>query len=450
MFSVQQIGPLALREMALRSGSAKEICENIDQLKSSEIQLGSSVYSRAVEKLASDGRDELLHGLLHSDQHPDVLEDKKLQKKLLHDFLIRKRWDDAHRTLVILTLFHKNAKNEYWNELFQHSIQAKNFQKMQELADDMYMIGVPISRANLDNLSTHFFRPRRQGHPPDTQPFYHDLDDLTITTNIFLRQLRMTGEIYTQFWREIIKRHGMLGNFERLARLCHHLVHAYGPIAKGNSPNFYVADTGKDPALLQKIRSLPAADVAHPIRKLFFPLQLQCLVAWGFQHGTRLLYAHKPLQHYYHNERRLQSGRQSPRTFWPSAVRPPPPESTFLRGLILVQKLAEMGVEVEVSPITEILRERLWVLYGPGMSARKINKRGLMLNPYSLEELIDAINRTWKGPRLFPEFDNIMPTKHRATVQPPGDGRSSAARERLSECTVPTHIASRCIIRIIH
>src|SRR5699024_2293321 len=83
MFRIPVIGPLSLREMAIRSHGSRDIQEKLQRLQKAGISIGDSVYARLLRKLAVENRDILLADLLESDQHPDMLEDAGIQESLL-------------------------------------------------------------------------------------------------------------------------------------------------------------------------------------------------------------------------------------------------------------------------------------------------------------------------------------------------------------------------------
>lgn len=103
MFGVQAIGPQSLREMAVRAQGSQDIIARLRELHRAGISIGDSVFARLIRKLASENRNILLSDLLHSDQHPDVLEDAVMQESLLISYYIARDWRPYNMTLAILT-----------------------------------------------------------------------------------------------------------------------------------------------------------------------------------------------------------------------------------------------------------------------------------------------------------------------------------------------------------
>ncbi|KAI5283390.1 hypothetical protein KEM52_003393 [Ascosphaera acerosa] len=103
VFGVSEIGPCSLREMACRAKSAAEVRDNIAALEDAGISLGTSVFSLTVKRLARDGADRILRDLVHSDQHPDALEDQDLQERLLMTYTREQDWAQVQRTMAVLT-----------------------------------------------------------------------------------------------------------------------------------------------------------------------------------------------------------------------------------------------------------------------------------------------------------------------------------------------------------
>ena len=70
MFGVDEVGPLALREMASRIVDPEQISYNIQRLNEAGISIGQSVYSQALRKFADARRHDLIRALTTTDQHP--------------------------------------------------------------------------------------------------------------------------------------------------------------------------------------------------------------------------------------------------------------------------------------------------------------------------------------------------------------------------------------------
>jgi hypothetical protein len=420
MFGIQAIGPLALREMIIKEIDLDKIKRQIKELATAGISIGTSVFSRAVMKLCEDGRADLLRSLLDSDQHPDVLEDTPLQRKLLASYISRDDWSSAHRTLMVLTLFHEDPAQESWNLLLRHYlrqnptssrrdavIQAQQMKKkVQQVVFDMSMANVQVTAESLQSIFRQLLAPRRSGRRPIACPrIGSSLDDLNLVTNTLFQFTSNRQVLPAMYWRELIRRYGMMGRFESMARLCLELARLYSPPSElqlllyTQKPSTVVlrdpsvADYDIDP---RPASTLDVKHPAHPFQQLFGAAAVRALVTWGFQLGTHVLQNHPERKRYHLS---LQDRvRDAP---WPSHIQPPSLGQTFLRGISLIERLRENGVSVDTGVLKKTIRQRLWQLFSPTLSWRMTNRRAQLLNPYSLEECLQGVLDTWKGPTLF-------------------------------------------------
>ncbi|KAF2430819.1 hypothetical protein EJ08DRAFT_588431, partial [Tothia fuscella] len=224
MFGVRSIGPLALRELALRAGNPHDITSSIENLSRAGVFISDSLFCKAVQKLAADHNSDLLQSLLNSDQHPDVLEDYKLQRTLLASYLAQNDWLSVYRTLTLLTLFHADPDQESWNILVRQYARERKAKKIEQVLEDMRMKGVQITSHTVRRLFSHLLVKRRIGHGPEHG---HEFDDLRILTNICLQFMESEQLLPARYWHELLRRYGMTYRFEELARLCLRLVTYY-------------------------------------------------------------------------------------------------------------------------------------------------------------------------------------------------------------------------------
>lgn len=430
MFGIQAIGPLALREMVSKEVEASVVKQKIEDLRAAGISLGNSVFSRAVMKLSEDGRGDLLRNLLDSDQHPDVLEDTPLQRKLLASYLAHDDWVGVHRTLMILTLFHEDPNQESWNLLLRHYLRSRSTdirveaethtwrkrRKIQQVMFEMSMAKVKVTSESVQCMMRQLLAPRRSGRRPFGRPKNGtSLDDLNLVTNLFF-QISNTGQnLPASCWKELIRRYGMTGRFSSMAHLCVRLLKLYSPPSRLQAllPSPFSSIKGQqDPILAdhdidpQLASTLDPKHPVHPSRQLFNAAAVQAIISWGFQLGTHLLQD---------NTERKRYSRYNLGSRWPSHIEPPPTDATFLRGVRFVEELRQKGAHVDTGVVRKVIKQRLWQLFSPTISWRKINRRAQMLCPYSFEECLRGVVDIWKGPPLFPGKLLLVKLKDDAT-----------------------------------
>ncbi|QDS69276.1 hypothetical protein FKW77_002305 [Venturia effusa] len=453
MLGIQAIGPLALREMVVRDAETAIIKQKIVDLRTAGISLGNSVFSRAVAKFVEDGRDDLLRSLLDSDQHPDVLEDSPLQRKLLASYLAHDDWDSVHRTLMILTLFHEDPNQESWNLLLRHYLRSKSTdsrveaethawrkrRKIQQVIFEMTMAKVLFTAETVQCMLSQLLAPRRSGQRPVSRPKTGtSLDDLNLVTNLFF-QISNTGQtLPARCWRELIRRYGMTGRFSSMVHLCVRLTKLYSPPSRLRallpSPSSSTA-TQRDPILAdhdidpELASTLHAKHPAHPSRQLFNAAAVQAIVSWGFQLGSHLLHDHTERRRH---SQHVMTKRNAP---WPSHITPPPTDATFLRGVRFVEELRQKGAHVDTGVVRKVIKQRLWQLFSPTISWRNLNRRAQILNPYSLEKCLRGVLDIWKGPSLFPKKLLLIKSKedrtkwHREHTKKPTNSNLPAVSE---------------------
>ncbi|KAI9811820.1 MAG: hypothetical protein M1832_000673 [Thelocarpon impressellum] len=99
ILGVEAIGPLSMRELAVREGRPRALVATIQQMEAAGVSIGTSTFARLVKKFATENETDILEHLLASDQHPDALEDKRLQEALLASHMAAQDWGQMKRSL---------------------------------------------------------------------------------------------------------------------------------------------------------------------------------------------------------------------------------------------------------------------------------------------------------------------------------------------------------------
>lgn len=368
MFGVEEIGPVALREMASRTVDAGKICYNIKRLNEAGISVGQSVYTQALLKFAQDGRQDLIDSLLSTDQHPDALEDTKLQRKLLRSFIERGDWSEVHRTLAILTVFHRDPAREQWNILVQKLSTLRDVPKLCKVLEDMLSRGIPLTEASMSALQAYQLRHRRRGHRPVMQgPGYNDT---TLIANIWRSTLASHGDVDPRRWAEIFRRFGMTERFNDVVKISLWLADWYSPENQSVRPKILKSTLQRRNLRSSILHSaLKTIHPRHPLREVFSDAQIRAFVAWGVRRAFIT-----PISDPHGNNRQPH--------FW-------------AQGLRLCKVLRERGVHVNTRVVRAELRLQLVHLYGSGQSNRAYNRRSVTNNLYSVLQMIEYANEIW-------------------------------------------------------
>ena len=260
----QQIGPLSLQAIALREPDAESITRRLDQLQDLSISIGNSRFSRAVDKFARNGKQELLDSLIKSDQHPDEFEDNDLQEKLLVSYARMQDWKQYRRTLAIRLIGTQAPRTDTENIVLRSQAQLGDPSAVLASLRKMQIAGIPVMPKTLMLLMSSFLRPRRRFKRPTTPRGENKKDDLSLVV-IMLKEVMEAGSfVPASYWVEIIRRLGMTdGRWDELSDLLIFLASWYGPANRAET---------LDPATKQKLRRyqvpkcVPTWHHLHPLR----------------------------------------------------------------------------------------------------------------------------------------------------------------------------------------
>ncbi|KAF3402753.1 hypothetical protein DPV78_003996 [Talaromyces pinophilus] len=374
MFGVQAIGPLSLREIALRAEGPKDILEKIHALRKANITIRSCAFTRLVERLAVEHKDIVLEDLLHSDQHPDVLEDVTVQESLLCSYLMARDWRLYNLTKAILN---EVAKDDMDNIQFRVSLSAKEWSAASDVVDRMYLDSKTLTQQSIDHMFYAVLTPRLPGR---LQPYPEDpkIDEVRYAERILKLALRSGTEIDPQYWVELLKRMGMHRHdqWQRIQDLCLWLAQHY--VTQEDSPFLHSLSrsSGIDhDTILAKNRTM--------IRHIFNPRMQMALIAWGFK--SPLWY--KNAVHETHDP--VSGGMV---ILW-------------TRGLLLLRDLERLGITIYPSFVRQACRERLQMLFGELYSVKRWNRTLRQKNPFRFSRILNDMLTVY--PTLFTQEDRV-------------------------------------------
>ncbi|KAL5359006.1 hypothetical protein BJX96DRAFT_147641 [Aspergillus floccosus] len=388
MFNVPAIGPHSLREMAIRAHGGHDILDKLQRLEEAGISIGDSVFSRLLRKLAGENRSILLSDLLHSDQHPDMLEDAQAQESLLVSYYVARDWRLYNMTSAILSEL-CNDEIDLLNIHFRKYVAAREFGLASKTVDDMVLRGMTLTGQSIDYMVSQVLAPRRLGVGPVQGSSMSPVQEVNFVFCILQRVLPAGTSVSPDLWVEILKRLGMTGSWNELQRCCEWLARHYS--FQTNRADVFDASkrANCDTATVFRQRN-------RRILETIFSRRMQAaIVAWGFK-------------------KRVSSKPRDEPVPW-------------VRGFTLLRTLEKNGVHLWEDWIRRACRHRLAVLYGsPRQSSRLMNRLLRRENPYSLGRVINDINCAWGEP-LFtdPEHGDVV-----ELVNPPSSGMSQRRTQR--------------------
>ncbi|KAK2755012.1 hypothetical protein FQN54_006540 [Arachnomyces sp. PD_36] len=396
VFGVNAIGPLSLREMALRAENAKDISHKIDQLQEAGVSIGDSVFSRLVKKLAREGKERLLQDVLHGDQHPDVLEDWRIQESLLASYYLTGDWRQFDLTVAILKMMPEPEDSGSFNLFFRNALTVGDRKGATRLIEQMREHNIPLTHTSRISMFKKLIKHRQKGKAPgkDAESF----GDLTYLLGIWQHVVQTGGYIPPNAWIEGLKRLGMADRWDDLQKLCLWLAYWYSSAPKTDQAPVWQRKR-KKPVLestKKDSRYLPPSHQDSPLRTIFNPTFLQAIIAWGFKFRV-----HPKFQ----GDQYINPYSKTNQTLIP-----------WMRGIILVRQLKERGVLAQRPTIAKACRQRLAVLYGEHrLSSRPMNRVLREENPWKLEEVLADIEAAWGAP----VFMKNELSDHHKLVNPP-------------------------------
>ncbi|RDL37389.1 uncharacterized protein BP5553_04822 [Venustampulla echinocandica] len=349
---VQEIGPLSLQALALRELDTKGVVLRINQLRDLGISLGESLFSRSVETFARARQYEYLEGLLKSDQHPDELEDSRLQESLLASYAAAKDWAQYRRTLEIQSSRSRCPALEKENIILRSHAVTGDMRSVLQTLSQMHQNGTTVKTKSIASILMGILRPRNRGRRPTLgQTKGSDLGSAIM----ILKQIATSGNyVPVTAWGEILRRLGMLGQLRELENLCVFLASWYGP---SNATRTIRQQSRRYRVPTQ----VPPSHPLHPLKMLFSGAFQKAVIDWGFIHSLK----RKP-QHSF--------------TVIPSPDiichdQPPIPNVTF--GITLLRRLHDHGVHVELGAVKKAISLRLVTYYGPDRSKKRYNQQAI-------------------------------------------------------------------------
>lgn len=375
-FSIGRLGPLAMREMAVRAGSPVDLCNKLADLKAMGIRTNASAYCRLIQTLANEGQTQLYQALLASDQHPEAYEDTKTQEALLTSFLESGNWMQVHITLLCLSFAGSEQHAEAWNCVVQHHLRERQYRLAARTIQHLQTQKAPLTFTTMTYLHRYLLPVRRRGkHAVESQrqdrpPF----DALDFVTNAAMYTDELSRSVGPRVWRELLKRYGMMHRWSEFARLVVWLADKY------SAPRFRLPHNG-DPGSI-RLRSF------NPLRFIFDRQMRQAIFAWGFRSAAVRNEIQPGLISAHQADRNVEQ-------FPTSSAEP------WAQGLVLLQHLNSRGVSIPRGEVRHAFRLRMWILFGPAHSTLAINEMTRRNNQLSLTHYIRTTNSIWRDGNLI-------------------------------------------------
>lgn len=363
-FGIDNLGPLAVREMALKAGTFIEFGKKLEDLKTCGIGMETSVYGRLMHKITRQGSSQLYETLIASDQHPESFGDAPTQELLLASYLQAEDWTMAHITLMALSLTGQAEHGRAWNRILQQYIMKRDYLSISRTAEQMQTSGMPFSKRTLTFMHRYVLPLRRSSKGPSQAPEARTLNPLQFTTNAYMFAATKGVYVNPSLWIENLKRYGLMHKWTELE----HLI-------------LWLADWYSTPAQQHRWRRLKMPEV---LRCVFDRQMREAIVTWGFRHASR--------------DKMLQSREDNQES---TAFEP------WARGLALLRKLCHYDIQTTPAVARDAFLTRMWILFGPAYSTKAMNVEAKRNNRLTLAHYIRHANEVWEG-ELFPNLDQSL------------------------------------------
>ncbi|KAK7551507.1 hypothetical protein IWX49DRAFT_562527 [Phyllosticta citricarpa] len=386
-----EIGSLAMREIAFRSGDCESIVQNVLKIAHSGIAIKRTTYNRAIMRFAVQNKQELLRNLLETDHHPENFDDENLQRKLLDSYIRANDWPGINRTLAILTVSERNSDNLGWNILVcavskcNYLSWHDHIARLSQMLEEAEFRGFKITQGTLRTLEEQL-RSRRPGRSPRTSPLPGIRDDIWFA-NVCCLALKLGTRVSHYQWHELFRRFGMTERFDHVYYLALWLTDFYTTTHNlpedllrefnhhFNKDEFFSSDmlATRGPLPRQPTDIRPS-EASHPLRQIFNALTVRAFVAWSIRRD--FIVPHKGSKKRPHH---------------------------WTRSLVLLKILRQKGVYVETEVVRKELQIQLLRLFGrlygihdPLLRRQfRLYMRSRGNNPYSLAEMVEQANEAF-------------------------------------------------------
>ena len=421
MMAAEAIGPLSLREIAVRDNcDPGAMCDHLDRLKAAEIPLENSVYCALLRSLAVENKQSILKSVVYCDLHPDAFADLGLQERLLAQYHKENDQLKVERTFAVLTAGCSREKLQMvqTNLVLRCQITLRRPQKVLAILENMKHMGIPVSTRSSRHIRVCWISRRQVGRGAET----------TKELAILIKASQMTMEsgrfVPIMAWREIMRRLGMAGRLMELENLALWLLDWYlSPAAKASLPKRYLLPGSGGQTLTSGDAPPGRPPNRHPRRflnTLFTTSARHAFVAWGFQHAMKSSRSSISF-------RKTSTGANTLQ-FRSTHLRSP---VLWTWGLTLLHKLRERGLQIRATEVGRICRHRLDILFGSGYSRRKINRRARseLAEDHGESVYIEEMKAIW-GQDLFRVWKHVGRNLERRMGRP---RRRAPRRSRREE-----------------
>lgn len=384
---VEVIGPLTLQALALREPEPEQIVRRLSRIEQLGISIGNSAFSRALTAFARKKDVWNLDLLLQSDQHPDVMENWKLQEALIASYARNGDWVKFRHAIAVQASLASNPTIEEYNIILRSDSTNGDKRAILRTLEDMRVKAIPAKPMTIRYILRNILASRRKGKAVVASS--QNIEDLNLAISILKQLMNFNCFVPVTSWKEIIRRLGMMGRLDELDRLCIWLAAWYNPESNLRRQSLLLSSSPRLPDKESYLvpAQVPTSHPLHPLRILFSDSLQKAVVEWGFIHAG--------LKDEFGNLRSRAVLTES------SSV-----SSSYTRGILLLHQLRSENVAINTSSVKRAIFTRLAILYGPGRSNRRRNEVIASRNVLPIGEMVKQINQAWGG-EVFESLESL-------------------------------------------
>ncbi|KEF59459.1 uncharacterized protein A1O9_04303 [Exophiala aquamarina CBS 119918] len=367
MLGLVEVGPLAVREMALSAHDASTLRERFRVFRELGIDTGSSVFVRTIQNATEAGQWDIVQSLANSDVHHEDLADRVLQERLLTQYYRESDWLQVNRTLAVINMgrFGDQDKQQARSILLLTMLRVKDYHAAIQLVSNMRQNGQQLyGRAIPQEISSAVRQWYRQ---PPHQRTKSSVDQLAFFIGL-LQDLAASGTyISLETWRIPLIALAQAHRLESLERLSIWIAEWYRPGGfhsqywkfplRGPSSDinklwsaafqrmlvswcFRIPKGGKAPTAERCLRWAP---ILKRLRDKYGVSVNEGEIWWTFARRLRKIFSISSYSFIRHQNRRMRSQNQTPlwqywhmyKVMWEPEQLKPTPDGTeaVIRGL---------------------------------------------------------------------------------------------------------------------
>ena len=415
LLGLRELGPQALRQIGLQSSKPEDLRSRLATLADNGVDTGSSTFTRVVIESAKKGQAVLLRDVLESDQHPDVFEDVKVQKALLRQYYHRQDWRQIDRTLAVLSVV-LPRETEVESDILLHNmvlksaIEQKDWVSVSRLMAQGRARNWPCTRSTMKRMYNTILGERAPGQRvlPDGS-----LAELRLLLQLWQEVIHSKTFIPPEYWREPIRRLGILGQWPDLVDVLPWLARQYGSCYWSHEQELENDSDGHGSA-----GSAPANQVSpsQALATIFSVPQQRAIVEWPFllppetRYGGQSLLFRSRTHSHFAGSSEIRGPGCAPIQTTPASSSSESEDSlpVWTEGVRLLRFLhVQHDVSLSKEEIRRVCLHRLRILFSRNSLSRRIlNMRIRKTNSIELRTYLFELEKAWDGldGPLFPDI----------------------------------------------